>query len=248
MSRYGAPCDEAAAAAAAAGRAHSGSGRRRIDQAVRAPVLGVAPARAADRVDHAGLRESHDRRADAHPLGRDAASHRRLSPGRRDRLAGGAAEARARPRLRRGPTRVPARPGAASVLRPAGARVAGTVRPRGSGRRARGARVSRRPHARPTPGRCRLSARTRLALRARHRLLHHASDAAPAAARASEHRSPHRRLPRGHRDLAAHLPRRRAPLLRPGGARRRLGHPTQEDTRCRSTSCCRRSRFRASRR
>ena len=101
--------------------------------------------------------------------------------------------------------------------------------------------------ARPPSRRRGLRPRARLAVRARDRLLRDAGDARRPPARSGGRGGADRRVHRRPRHLAASLHRACAALLRPGRPRRRLGPPREEEARCRSTSCCRRSPFKASR-
>ena len=174
-----APCDETAAAAAAAGRAHGRSGRRRVDPAVRPPLLGVAR-RSASR-SRLITQVSADHTLTAQTLILWAATPLLTAAYLRAVVI-----ASPEPLPRRALVRAFAVGLLVFAPVPAllrfyvlpGARVARAVRARGPGRRARAARLPRRARARPAARVGRLRARARLALRARDRLLHHARDAA----------------------------------------------------------------------
>ena len=238
---------EGAAAAAAAEGAHRRTARRRVDPALRAPLLAGTRPRAADRGGYAGLRGAVAHRADDRPVGCDAVPHCCVCPGDRARVAGASRPGSSPPCVRDRRLRLPARSGARACVRAAGPRVAGALRVRRPRSRARASSFPRCARARAATRGCGLRARARLALRAGDRLLRDAGDARRAVAWTGRRGGAHRRVHRRPRHLAAPLHRARVALLRPGGARRRLGPPREEEARCRSTSCCRRSPFRASR-
>jgi hypothetical protein len=235
---YGAPDGEAAPAPAATRRADRRPARRGGDPPLREALLAVARARALAGRARAALVGSLVRSGDDPRLGVDAAPHRVVP--RRGRADRAARAQGCRVRFRRRALGLPARAGASPLLSPAGGRVARALRARGSRRGARAPLRARRAHAGTTPRDGRLRPRVRLALHARHRRRPERRRPLHAPARAGVDDAADCELPRDARRVTARLPRRRAPLLRPGRARRRLAVPDEEEERCRPTSCCRR--------
>jgi hypothetical protein len=231
--------DGTAAAAASAGDADGRAGRGRGSSPVRSTLLAVSGARRADR----DLRSPPARAGRMDPAhrehrGRRSARHRdvRRRGGARCRAARGAAPSR--DRLPRGPDRLHPVPGARADLRPPGdclARTGGPLRA-GCGHR------RHRPRRLASPGLPAGAGRLRPLAgidgdAGDYLLPQHPRDGARAQ-RGQRAGGRHRAAAgRGH-PLAGRRARVQPPLLRPGRPVR-VGHPTEEEPRCRPTSCSR---------
>jgi hypothetical protein len=231
--------DRTASASAPTGDADGRPGRRRGASPLRPTLLAVARARRADRdlrrpPAGAGRVDTTDRERRS----RGSARHRHVRG--RGGARGGAARRAAPPRHRlpRGPDRVRSVPGAGVDLHPPCDRLACTGRALRAGRGHRGHRPARLAAARLSAGAGRLRALTRVDGDAGNHLLpEHPRDGVGdqrGQRRGGRHRAA---AGRGH-SLAGGRARVEPPLLRPGRPVR-VGPPTQEEPRCRPTSCSR---------
>jgi hypothetical protein len=231
--------DRTASASAPAGDADNRAGRGRGASTLRPTLLAVACARRADR--HLRRPPAGAGRVDAadrEHCGRGPSRHRHVR--RRGGARGGAARRAPPPRHRLpgGPNCVHPVPGARADLRPPCDRLACTGGPLRAGRGHRGHRPPRLAAARLSAGAGRLRALTRVNGDAGNHLLpEHPRDGAGdqrRQRRGGRHRAA---AGRGH-SLAGGRARVEPPLLRPGRPVK-VGPPTQEEPRCRPTSCSR---------